>query len=100
MDVSKGKIIRSAKYKWQLGHYLGRGTCSTVVDAVGTFYFNRKCRQPPVLKGAAKIFKQGQKFELAATNEIEILHYLGCQRDSPFRCYIGELQNNMFVLLI
>lgn len=91
MDISNGEIIKSAKYKWQLGHCLGRGTCSVVVKAVGTFCSKGKCRHPHFLKGAAKIFKQGQQFECAATNEIEILHVLSQQHESPYRYHIGEI---------
>lgn len=94
IDVNKGEIKKSAKYKWQLGHCLGKGTCSVVVEAVGTFYSRSICRHSPprVLKGAVKIFKQGHQFEQAATNEIEILEYLNRQQESPYKHYIGELQ--------
>ena len=94
VDVSKGEIKKSAKYKWQLSHCLGKGICSVVVEAVGTFYSRSIRRNPPprVLKGAVKIFKQGLKFEQAATHEIEILEYLNRQQDSPYKHYIGELQ--------
>ncbi|XP_078380884.1 serine/threonine-protein kinase Kist-like isoform X1 [Oculina patagonica] len=91
VDSSEGDIVKSAKYKWQLGHRLGRGTCSVVVEAVGTFCSKKKCRHPQVIKGAAKIFKQGHRFELAATNEIENLHYLRRQHESPYRHYIVQL---------
>ena len=94
IDVSKAEIKKSAKYKWQLSHCLGKGTCSVVVEAVGTFYSKSIHRHPPprVLRGAVKIFKQGHQFEQAATNEIEILEYLNRQRESTYKYYIGELQ--------
>lgn len=92
VDVNEGEIIKSAKYKWQLSHCLGKGTCSVVVEAVGTFCSKRIYRNPRVLKGAVKIFKQGCQFEQAATNEIEILQYLSNQHESPYKYYIGELQ--------
>lgn len=94
IDVSEDEIKKRTKYKWQLGHCLGKGTCSVVVEAVGTFYSKSRCRRlhPGVLKGAVKIFKQGHQFEQAATNEIETLEYLNFQHESPYKCYIGELQ--------
>jgi len=102
IDVSKGEIKKSAKYKWQLSCCLGKGTCSVVVGAVGTFYSRSICRHPPpqVLKGAVKIFKQGHQFEQAATHEIEILEYLNRQQDSPYKDYIGKLRIRSDVLLI
>ena len=94
IDVNKEEIKKSAKCKWQLGHCLGKGACSMVVEAVGTFCSKSICRHPSprVLKGAAKIFKQGHQFEQAATNEIEILEYMNRQHESPYKDYIGELQ--------
>ena len=93
IDVNKEEIKKSAKYKWQLGHCLGKGTCSMVVEAVGTFCSKSICRRPPrVLKGAVKIYKRGHQFEQAATNEIEILEYMNHQHESPYKCYIGEFQ--------
>ena len=93
IDVNKGEIKKSAEYKWQLGHGLGKGTYSVVVEAVGTLYSKSIYRRPPprVVKGAVKIFKQGHQFEQAATNEIEILEYLKRQHESPYKYYIGEL---------
>ena len=94
IDVSEDEIKKRTKYKWQLGHCLGKGTCSVVVEAVGTFYSKSRCGRlhPGVLKGAVKIFKKGHQFEQAATNEIETLEYLNFQHESPYKCYIGELQ--------
>ena len=93
IDVDNGEIKKSAKYKWQLGHSLGKGTCSVVVEAVCTFCSKSICRcHSRVLKGAVKIFKQGHQFEQAATNEIEILEYMNRQHESPYKYYIGELQ--------
>lgn len=94
LDVNEGEIKKSAKYKWRFGHWLGKGACSMVVEAVGTFCSKTICRRPSprVLKGAVKIFKKGHQFEQAATNEIEILDYMNRQHESPYKYYIGELQ--------
>lgn len=93
LEVNEGEIKKSAKYKWQFGHCLGKGTCSMVVEAVGTFCSKTICRcpSPRVLKGAVKIFKQGHQFEQAATNEIEILDYMNRQHESPYKYYIVRL---------
>lgn len=93
MDIKEGEIFKSATYNyWELGHCIGRGTCSVVVEAAGTLCSSSMRRRPRVLKGAAKIFKQGPQFEHAATNEIEILQYLSHQGESSFKYYIGELR--------
>ncbi|CAH3041127.1 unnamed protein product [Porites lobata] len=72
----EGQILRSTKYTWKLGRCVGRGTCSVVVEAVGSFVSSTMHRRPQDIKAAVKIFKQAQRFEAAGVNEIEILEYL------------------------
>ncbi|XP_073243914.1 serine/threonine-protein kinase Kist-like [Porites lutea] len=72
----EGQILRSTKYTWKLGRCVGRGTCSVVVEVVGSFVSSTMHRRPQDIKAAVKIFKQAQRFEAAGVNEIEILEYL------------------------
>lgn len=87
----EGQILQCAKYTWKLGLCLGRGSCSVVVEAFGTSASYNRPKKSRDIKAAVKIFKQGQHFEAAAANEIEILEYLRSQRDSDCKCYIGEI---------
>ena len=86
----EGKVLQCADYTWKLGRRLGTGTCSVVVEAVGTFTSNNRQRKPRDVKAAVKIFKQGPQFEAAGANEMEILEYLSRQRDPDYKCYVGE----------
>lgn len=90
-----GQVLQCAKYTWKLGRCVGRGTCSVVVEAVGSFSSNTKHRRPQYIKGAVKIFKQGQRFEAAGANEMEILEYLRRQGEvSKYKCqYIAQLMD-------
>lgn len=81
--------MQSAKYTWKLGRCLGKGTCSVVVEACGTSFSEPK-QKIPYMKGAIKIFKEGQQFEVAVANEIEMLEYLRSKRDSGGKGYTGE----------
>lgn len=87
----EGKNLQSGKYTWKLGRFLGKGTCSVVVEACGTSLSELK-RKIPCIKGAIKIFKEGQQFEVAGANEIGMLEHLRSQRDSHSggKCFIGE----------
>ena len=87
----EGQILQSGKYTWKLGRCLGKGTCSVVVEACGTSFSELK-QKIPCIKGAIKIFKEGQQFEVAVANEIEMLEHLKSQRDSHSggKCFIGE----------
>lgn len=91
----EGQILRSTKYTWKLGRCVGRGTCSVVVEAVGSFVSSTMHRRPQDIKAAVKIFKQAQRFEAAGVNEIEILEYLR-RRGELTKCkccHIGEITN-------
>lgn len=88
----EGQILQCAKYTWKLGRCVGRGTCSVVVEAVGSFNSNARHRRPRDIKGAVKIFKQGQQFEVAGANEVEILEYLNrLQGETECKHHIGEV---------
>ena len=91
----EGQILRSTKYTWKLGRCVGRGMCSVVVEAVGSFVSSTMHRRPQGIKAAVKIFKQAQRFEAAGVNEIEILEYLR-RRGELTKCkccHIGEITN-------
>lgn len=87
----EGQVLQCAEYTWKLGRRLGTGTCSVVVEAVGTFTSNNRQRKPRDVKAAVKIFKLGPQFEAAGANEMEILEYLSRRRDSDYKCYVGEI---------
>ena len=87
----EGQVLKSVEYTWKLGRRLGTGTCSVVVEAVGTFTSNNRQRKLGDIKAAVKIFKQGPQFEAAGANEMEILEYLSRQRDSDCKCHVGEI---------
>lgn len=88
----EGQILQSGKYTWKLGRCLGKGTCSVVVEACGTSFSELK-QKISCIKGAIKIFKEGQQFEVAVANEIEMLEHLKSQRDSHSggKCFIVQL---------
>ena len=88
MDIKAKNVVTSGLYTWELAQCIGKGTCSQVFEAGGTFSGQTDSNRS--FKAAVKIFNEGKNYEASGTNEVEILQYLNRQGVTLYEKYVGE----------
>lgn len=81
MDIKAGDVLKGSYCDWEVGSFLGCGTCSQVFQArsvVSVCPGSECCLSDPVWNAdygrtvAIKVFKEGKNYESTARREVEI----------------------------